>query len=213
MNRRKFVIAFVGIVITSVLTLFVLKEKLYYYLKRQAAGLRNHQFDKDYAKGVISDEEMKTIIALSEVLVSENEMARIKGFVREHVHYRTTNHKAYLKEYKDAVKLLGEKTKEVFGTNRSFFELTLLERNKVLGSILRKYRAILWKYRADKSVPILERIFLSKRESAFRDFVARDILMAFYRYHGGWALVGYSHYPGVLAADPRDYTRPLDSLP
>jgi hypothetical protein len=204
-NRRRFLIVFIGLTISGVAVLFVLRNKLY-NLRGLIARLINPRLDEDSPVGILSEEEMKTIIALSEVLIPTVEKSGANSeFSRSHVNYKTKNVKGYLKEYRNAEKLLQETSKKVIVSDRKFYELNLPERDRVLGSIL-------WRYRSGEFVkPRLERIFSSRRKMAFRDFVVRDILIAsFQQTPVGWAIVGYCHYPGVPAADPRDYTKPLE---
>ena len=207
MNRRKFLTIFIGLTITGIAVLFVLRNKLY-DLRKLVYRLINPRLDEDSPLGVLSEQEMKTMIALSEVLIPTVGRSEVNNeFISSYVNYKANNVKGYLKEYRNAVRLLEETSKRVIGNDRNFFELNLSERDKVLGSIL-------WRYQAEEIVKRrLERIFISRRRQAFRDFVVKDILVSFFRGSPivGWAIVGYSHYPGVPAEDPRDYTRPIES--
>jgi hypothetical protein len=196
-----------GLTITSVAVLFVLRDRLS-ALKKLVARLINPQLDKDSPLGILSEEEMKTIIALSGILIPTAEKFGInEEFIRNHVNYKTNNVKGYLKEYRNAVRLLEEASKKVISGDREFYELNLSERDRVLESIL-------WRYSSNEVIKSrLERILVSKRNMAFRDFVVRDILAAFKGSPVGWFIVGYSHYPGVPSTDPRDYTAPLELPP
>jgi hypothetical protein len=203
MNRRRFLIVFTGLAITGVALLFVLRKRLY-NLKKLIAHLRL-QLDEDSPLGILSEEEMKTIVALSEVLIPTfGKSGTNDEFIRNYVNFKTNNVKGYLKEYRNGVKLLDETSKKVIGGDRKFYELNLSKRDKVLSSIL-------WRYRSGEIIKCrLERVLLPKRKIEFRYFVVRDILkVSFQQTSAGWAIVGYSHYPGVPAADPRDYTKPL----
>ena len=201
MNRRRFFAVLIGLTIGGMVVLFVLRNKLY-DLRVLIARLINPQLDKDSPIGVLSDEEMKTIIALSEALIPWVEKSRANNeFIRNHVNYKTNNVKGYLKEYRNAVKLLEKISQQVIGRDGRFYELNLRERDKVLGSIL-------WRYRSGEALKSrLQRIVSSREKIAFRSFVVRDILVtSFQETPLGWAIIGYSHYPGVPAADPKDYT-------
>ncbi len=207
MNRRKFLVLFVGLTVTGVAVLFVLRVRLN-ALKKLIVRLINPRLDKDYPSGILSDEEMKTIIALSGILMPTAEKSGVnEECIRNHVNHKTNNVKGYLKEYRNAVRLLEEASKKVIEGDRKFYELNLSERDKVLESIL-------WRYRSNEVIKSrLERILVSKRNIAFRDFVVMDILEAFKRSPVGWFIVGYSHYPGIPSTDPRDYSAPLELPP
>ncbi|HEY7535919.1 MAG TPA: hypothetical protein VH878_08230 [Thermodesulfobacteriota bacterium] len=207
MNRRKFLALFVGLTITGIALLFVLRNKARDFGKF-IVRFTNPQLDKDFPTGVLSDEEMRTIIALSEALIPTVEKPRANDeFIRDQINQKTKNVKGLLREYRNAVNLLNEASKKVNGSDRIFSELSLSERDDVLGSIL-------WRYRSDEVVKrVLERIFVSRKKIAFRDFVIKSILVTFFRVSPAteWAIVGYSSYPGVPAEDPREYTRPPET--
>jgi hypothetical protein len=184
--------------------LFVLRNKFYHF-RGLIARFINPRLDEDSSEGILSEEEMKTIIALSEILIPWVEKSGTNhGFIRNHVNYKTNNVKGYLKEYRNGVKILEETSNQAIGGDRRFYELNIRERDRVLGSIL-------WRYSSEDGLKRrLERILISRRKIAFRDFVVRDIIVASFKEPPvGWAIVGYSHYPGVPAANPREYTEPL----
>lgn len=176
----------------------------FFNVKKRIAKYKRVKLDESFPKGILAEKEMKNILALSEILVPKDLKLGLNiDFFRNHVNYKTLNSDGYLKEYRDGSKLLEEATKEFIDSNKNFFELSLSERDKILGLIL-------WRYRADELVrPLLENMVVSERKLRFRQFVVKDIIRAFYESRAGWAVVGYSHYPGVPAADPREYTSPL----
>jgi hypothetical protein len=146
---------------------------------------------------------MATVLALSEILLPATENAHVSTLVQRHVTSRTQQHPGYLQEYQRAVQLLDERARRLGAMAPRFSQLSLADRQRVLGSLLWAYRGedLLWRY--------AEAILLRKRVLSFRRFVVTDVLVAGYRASYGWAIVGYSHYPGIPAADPRDYTRPV----
>jgi hypothetical protein len=165
---------------------------------RRIVGPKLLRLDQGYPMGKLSNEESETIAVLIRVLVQGDH-----AFLRDHVARRTTTEPGYLREYQEGAKLLNAATRHIFGGAKRFEELDHTESNLVLESIL-------WKYRAgDKWRKVLERLFVSKRRLAFRKFVVRDILKAFYRSGPGWQVVGYTKYPGIPANDLLEYTRPL----
>ena len=76
-----------------------------------------------------------------------------------------------------------------------------------LGELFPPYAA------ADRVGRLRAKLFASGDARATRTFVVADLLGTFYRSEHGWAVVGYSHFPGVGAADPLDYTHVPDPVP
>src|SRR3990172_4470859 len=123
MNRRKFLTIFIGLTITGIAVLFVLRNKLY-DLRKLVYRLNNPRLDEDSPLGVLSEQEMKTMIALSEVLIPTVGRSEVNNeFISSYVNYKANNVKGYLKEYRNAVRLLEETSKRVIGNDRNFFEL------------------------------------------------------------------------------------------
>lgn len=203
LTRRRLLLAML-LLSAGIIFLLIISPIVLLNLKRRIANYKQLSLDKGYPIGMLSEKEMGIILALSEVLVPQDVTPEPRYvFFRNHINYKTSNVRGYLKEYREGVRLLEEATGEIIGANKSFSKINMWEREKVLESIL-------WRYHSDEVIrPFLEKIFVSERTLAFREFVVKDILMAFYGSSAGWAIVGYSHYPGVPAADPREYTRPL----
>jgi hypothetical protein len=178
-------------------------------LPRLKARLNNKPtLDVNSSAGLLSEGEMKTILALAQTLVPGVAMAKLDGgFFTELVNHKTSTEKGWLKEYREAVGFLNETTQNINGKAKSFAELTPAERERVLESML-------WKYRKGEGTSVrnqLMEIISPRRTLAFRAFVVRHIMLAFSRSPAVWAIVGYSHYPGVPAADPFEYTRRPDA--
>jgi hypothetical protein len=169
---------------------------------------RNPTLDVNSATGLLSESEMKSVLALAQTLVPDVAMAKLDGgFFTELVNHKTSTEKGWLKEYRGAVSFLNETTHNIIDKAKSFSEITPAERERVLESIL-------WKYRKGEGTSVtkqLMELISPRRTLAFRAFVVRHIMLAFSRSSAVWAIVGYSHYPGVPAADPFEYTRPLDA--
>ena len=186
------------------------RSRVEHFLPRLKAGLSNKPtLDVNSSTGLLSEREMKTILALAQALVPDVAMARLDGgFFTELVNHKTSTEKGWLKEYREAVSLLDQTTQSIINKTKSFSELTPAARERVLESIL-------WKYRKGESASIrnqLMEIISPRRTLAFRAFVVRHIMLAFSRSPAVWAIVGYSHYPGVPAADPFEYARPPDAV-
>ena len=196
MDRRKFLAIAAGVVAVGIASLSTLTSGLRGF-RAALSAIVNPRLDPRSPVGLLTTEEMNTLIALSDVLVPAITPASHDDLVRDHVNSRTSATPGYLREYRNAVKLL-----EGRRSNR-FAALPIGEREEIVG-------ALLWKYGArDRKMHRLEQVFVSKARRAFRTFVAKDLIEALYGSPVGWAIVGYSHYPGVPAADPRDYCRPV----
>jgi hypothetical protein len=200
-SRRDFLVATLGGglgVVSSVVLAQPATRRLRGLFAAPEPGL-----DEDSALGLLSDEEMEEVFALAEALFPQDQdITATRHFVRHYVNGRTTSRQGYLAEYQRAVALLQETTNELLDTGQQFSELPMADRNAVLSELLEPPRT-------GRIGHFFDRIFGSGEIPAFRAHVVRDLLQAFYRSPDGWAVVGYSNYPGVPARDPREYTRPL----
>lgn len=202
MTRRRFLsllLLFLG-----ALSVYLVSPARVRSLKRRIRRYKLPRLDPRSPTGTLSEPEMRTVLALAEVLLPRDRPGMDREFFLQHVYGRTSDTRGYLREYREAVKLLDEKTPGAAG-RPDFAGLGLAEREKVLASIL-------WKYRAGESLKArLALIFAPGRTLAFREFVVKDLLAAYYRSPAAWSLLGYAHFPGTPAADPLEYTRPLKS--
>ncbi len=202
-TRRGFLALFIGLAIGGVAGTIAIRSQLS-KIKRVVSDVLKLKTGKLLSGGALSENEMQSILALSMVLVPRLEAWEGSDeFLRNHVNLKTRDFDG-LWDYQNAVKLLNRACRTKTGMKRRFAEINRSEQDEVLGSILGKYRSDEpWKGR-------LKRAMMSSEQKTFRDYVVKDILLAVFRESpAGWALVGYSHYPGVPAADPRDYTRAL----
>lgn len=200
-TRREFFKLLIGIGFGVGIASFVLQDQLR-KLIRIFANRLHLKWGQPPRAGSLSEVEMQSIIALAEVLVPSGMLETSADLIRDHVNYRTKN--VYdLRDYRNAVLHLDRASHRIFGGAQRFADFTYADRGKVLS-------ALLWRYRSGQRLKRwLERMFLSRRALWFRESVVKDLLIAIFRKTPvGWAMVGYSHYPGVPAADPRDYTRP-----
>jgi len=176
-----------------------------FHLGSRIPQYREPQLDQASQTGKLSIAEMTTIIALAEVLIPNSmNSERVSGELRSYVDERTLGENGYLKEYRRAAALLDKTADSVKAGEGKFADLQVAQRQRVLEKIL-------WQYRADQTrMRQFEAIFAPTETLAFRKFVVKDILRAFFSRlpAEAWAIVGYSHYPGV-PGDPRAYTRPL----
>jgi hypothetical protein len=161
--------------------------------------------DSASATGLLGDEEMTEVFALAETLLPHHlDIGVTRRFARHHVNERTSNHEGYLEEYERAVALLQRATRDLFDSAAGFSALPVIDRHAVLRELLETRRT-----GVRRLGNLFDRIFGATERPAFRIYVVQDLLQAFYRSADGWALVGYTNYPGVPARNPREYTRPL----
>lgn len=162
------------------------------------------ELDRSAATGVLDRGDADTIAALAEVVAPPDAPPGALALLRQHVERRAAEVAGMLPAYHDAARLL-DRTAEDRHAAR-FAALTRAQRDDVLD-------ALLWSYDARSAVRrTLESLSASAEAAALRRFVVADLAQAFYASPFGWRVVGYGHYPGVPAKDPRDYTRPPDRL-
>jgi hypothetical protein len=161
--------------------------------------------DHNAATGALTPAEALAVAALAEVLYPPDATPEAIALGRAHAATRCEKEPGYLPEYRRAVQLLDERAAAA-RSGKTFAALTREQRDAVL-------HALLWDYSGRRFVGTMGRLVenatASEEASALRRFVVADLLQAFYSSGYGWAVVGYTHYPGVPAADPLDYTKPL----
>jgi len=161
------------------------------------------KLDKTYPLGSLQDSEMRTVLALGEVLVPAKH-APPEQFFREYINRVTQTQPGYLREYQCTVKLL-DATSRSFSKGKPFRDLTTRERDKVL-------EALLWRYDKNDLTIIrkVEKYATSRDATALRKYIVTPMIDYYYRSPYGWAVVGYTSFPGVPPADPMVYTRRPD---
>ncbi len=160
------------------------------------------QLEESAPTGTLSDGETATIVALALVILPPDAAGDAAELARHHAANRCARVPGYLAEYQRAARLLDERS--VARTAQPFAALPVAARDTVL-------RALLWSYSGRRMVGTVgryvEQATVPAPVLAMRRFVIGDLLAAFYASAAGWATVGYTHYPGTAAADPREYTR------
>ncbi len=160
------------------------------------------RLDESAPTGTLTDGEMATIVALALVIFPPDAGGDVAELARRHAADRCARLPGYLPEYQRATRLLDERS--VAHSAQPFAALPVAERDGVL-------RSLLWSYTGRRLVGTagryVEQATVPAPVLAVRRFVISDLLAAFYASAGGWATVGYTHYPGTAAADPREYTR------
>jgi len=161
----------------------------------------NPKLDVHSPRGRLSEEELKNMIALGEVLIPPDETPGAdEGWIRSYVNTKTENDPGYLREYQTATELLDQMAKELTMESKHFWELSTSSRDSLLiehfstNSLFRKILIRL------HFIPLQ-----GKSKLHLYNFVLRELIQDFYSSPAGWAVVGYTNYPGV-PGNPREYT-------
>ena len=177
-------------------------------LLKDAIAARNppRELDRSAPTGELTPAEQSAIVALAEVLYPPDPGLDLGPFVRAYAARRCGSDAGYLPEYQRAARLLDERT-AASRAGAAFADLSRAQRDAILHSLL-------WSYSGRRFVGATARfaegITVSEDALSLRRFIMADLLHAYYSSPQGWAVVGYSHCPGVPAADPLDYTRPVE---
>lgn len=144
---------------------------------------------------------METVVALAETLVPADESpGAAPEWVREFVTGKTEGEPGYYLEYRNAVALLDELAGEGQRASRRFASLSPVEREECLRNYIGPHGW--WRRAASRLLWDSESL---RRRAHFRQFVVKELVVEFYLTADGWAVVGYSNYPGV-PGDSREYT-------
>jgi hypothetical protein len=146
--------------------------------------------------GRLDEEALTEIHALFQVLTAEQGLSRER--CRAVVDQRTAR-PGYLRAYRSGVRLLRAAALLV-GRRTSFAALDERQRELALRLLMRRYphrsREPRWRRRLRITGSHLDPVLTPSMLLAFREFVARDLLAAYYSGPEGWATVGYDEYPG-----------------
>ncbi|MEP6572052.1 MAG: hypothetical protein ABJD11_05125 [Gemmatimonadota bacterium] len=159
------------------------------------------ELDEKAATGLLAPHEMSAIIGLAAVLIPSDQPFDPDFFTR-FVNRRTASAPGCLVAYRDAARLLLELGRKYQSPTVPFGDLPLHERSGILESLLTPYAA------NNRLMKSTEPLFTSESKQRLRKLVVHDLLDAWYRSAGGWAVVGYTHFPGVPASDPLEYSKP-----
>lgn len=173
------------------------------YLARPYVAKRlRPELDGIYPLGVLTDDEMRTVVALGETVAAPDSLPP-PDFFRDYVNSVTQMQQGFLKEYRRADALLNATSRDQFGHGGllPFANLPLSRRDKVL-------KKLLWPYPGhDRILRKVEKVTVSQDTLALRVYVIEPLIEYYYRSPYGWAVVGYTSFPGKPPRDPRAYTR------
>ena len=161
------------------------------------------QLNRRAATGRLTSDEMSGITALAETLIPEDSTPGAgPAWVREFVDGRTDRVPGWLPAYREAAALLDRYAREFRPGVGGFAALTTGERE-----------AVVQQHFDTEGLPdrVWFRLGTASDDGVPKDrcrhLVMKDLLVGFYRSAAGWAVVGYTNYPGV-PGDPREYTTP-----
>lgn len=160
-------------------------------LRSAVERLGRPRLDRASATGKLQPEEIATVVAFAEVLVEGSPLLPAqRQFLVEHLDERTLTAAGYLSLYRKTARTLDGSAGRSF-TGLDFDQRVALVGQRQLGRPVR-LREQLLPFRRD--------------ELAVRALARPDLIRGYYRSPGGWAVVGYSAFPG-RCGDLVRYTR------
>ncbi len=157
--------------------------------------------DRRSPTGTLSEGELTTVIALAEVLLPADESpGATADWVRSHVDARTNRAPGFLAAYREAAQLLDAWS--VVGGGTAFAALAPAAREAVL---LRELGPEGPDSHGTAQLGLRSAQTVSK--ARVWQHVVQDLIVAFFRSPAGWAVVGYTNFPGV-PGEPLAYTVP-----
>jgi hypothetical protein len=196
MSRRQFLLSAAAITAAAATGVVVFARP---YLAKQL----HPKLDTAYPLGILNESEMRTFLALGDVLAAPA-FRPPKDFFEDYVNQITQSKRGLLKEYQSAAALLNATSASLFGrgTAMTFAVLSVSARDEVLHKLL-------WQYSTqDRIVRKVEKISASREALALRMHVMEPLIEYYYRSLYGWSVVGYKSFPGRPPLDPRAYTMP-----
>ena len=154
--------------------------------------------------GLLSQDELKYIIALSEVIYDTSTMLerkRLHTTVQNWTKDRTEKD-GYLMVFQQGIKFIKYQT-ERSGFNELFYDLSIVERTEILDKPeymrLDMYKSPGFHNPFTVSKFVLRRIFNHKqdRNHFFFETLREDLIKGIFNSELGWTLVGYNSWPGV----------------
>jgi hypothetical protein len=128
----------------------------------------------------------------------------------EFINLRTTSVKGYYREYKDGAGLLNSRARKRFGS--TYVSLDDKSRESILKEILERQMSFAQALSFTQKMRLTFQLLFTRPEMRFQAFVFLDLLEFYWLSSTGWAVVGYSSYPGI-PKDPRAYTVAPDQKP
>ena len=142
--------------------------------------------------GDLSEKEMESLISLAEVLVDEKDLTQDeRDCVHAHVGDRTQNDPGYLTLYRLTVARFDGLAASPFSVRSRGERRYLAEQSGLLN---RRINNREWLYP------------FGKEDRMIRAIALPDLIEGYYRSAAGWAVVGYSVFPG-RCGDLKRYTR------
>jgi len=190
MNRRQFLQAVSASILGAASLGLLWRSGLLQYVGWRMFVPR---LDSDSSTGSLSADELETLVSFGEVLAKGSALSvEEREYLVEHIAYRTRNKPGYLSLYQLTARHLDHLAQGRFA------KLDLGERSKMMIS----YRLTSSRIRAHEYLFTFHR-----NQLAIRRLAITDLISGFYRSPAGWALVGYTIFPG-RCGDLIRYTEP-----
>jgi Gluconate 2-dehydrogenase subunit 3 len=153
-------------------------------------------------RGSLRDDEFRNIAAFGEVLIPADDTPGVdEAWVRDYVDRQTTARAGWLEEYRSAASLLDRLASEA-GQREPFSTLPFSVRDSIVRqSFPGNGTFAQWVFQLSICTTP------GRQKMRAWTLVARDLIDGFYGSPGGWAVIGYTNYPGTAAQDPRGYTQ------
>jgi hypothetical protein len=206
-SRRTFLRALVGCSL-----IVVLATGLGYRYRRPL--LRRYlklTLDESSDAGTLSADEFQVFRAVFEVIVPKP--APSAENLLDFINLRTSSAKGYYREYEDAAALLNSRARKRFSS--TYASLDERSRESILREVLDGQLSFAQENQelsSTKKMRLTFQLLFSRPEMRFQAFVFLDLLEFYWLSGTGWAVVGYSSYPGI-PKDPRAYTVAPDQKP
>jgi hypothetical protein len=143
-------------------------------------------------RGMLSGAEVEDLVAFGEVMVEGRPLDLAeRGFLVDHLEYRTRNSPEYLALYRTTAGALDQLA------GRRFGDLEIQERTELVG----RHRLVTSRGRAGEDPSPL-----TAETRAALTRAVKDLIGGYYGSPAGWAVVGYDTFPGRCGALTR-YTR------
>ena len=140
------------------------------------------RLDSSSPTGLLSAQEIQTVVAFAEIVVGGRALAPVeRGHVQEHIGERTQATPGYLALYRSTSVLLDSLAGGSFWALDRAGRAGIVSRHD-LGNADVRIREYLWPFR--------------RREQSVRALAVPDLVAGFYASPAGWALVGYTVFPG-----------------
>jgi hypothetical protein len=190
MTRRRLLKALFFFALGTVTLVFLWRSRR---LRRMVTHLLRPRVDSSSPTGKLSEDEKNNLVAFAEVLVEGRTLSIAeRGYLIEHIDYRTGGTPGYLSLYRMTASLLDRLAHTRFSTLDLHNRKEVMTHHRLTSYDVRMREYLLPFYRPELAVRML---------------AVPDLITGYYRSPAGWAVVGYEAFPGRCSNLIR-YTRP-----